>query len=155
MKLKYTGDLQVTINPATNKAAFTATADSGGVFKVVFTLTDPGEASDTDTIQVTVNSENDDPVVSSPISNVTYNEDSGPNTVVGDLGVIFSDPDPGTTLTYSTSSLNANIQSSIQGSSLVVNSTKDSSGVGLVVVTASDGNVSGMIQVQCNQFCSE
>ena len=56
--------------------------------------------------------------------------------------MIFSDPDPGTTLTYSTSSLNANIQASIQGSSLVVNSTQDSSGVGLVVVTASDGNTS-------------
>ncbi len=144
-----TGDLTVTINPVTNKAAFTATADSGGVFTVVFTLSDPGSATDTDTITVTVNSEDDPPVVASPISDVSYNEDSGPNTVVADLGVIFSDPDPDDVLSYSTTSLNPIIQSSIQGTGLVVNSTLDSSGVGNVVVTANDGNstVSDTFQV--------
>jgi len=59
-----TSALQVTINRTTKIANFKASPDSFGVFKVAFTVTDPGQLVDTDTIQVRVKPINDAPQIS-------------------------------------------------------------------------------------------
>ncbi len=56
-----TNDLNISIDPITNIATFSSTADSSGQFTVVFTAIDDSSAADTDTITVIVNSINDSP----------------------------------------------------------------------------------------------
>ncbi len=131
-------DLTVTFG-AGDVATFSATADSGGVFTVVLTATDPGPLSDSDTITVTVTSVDDPPVVASAIEDVSFNEDTGP-IVVANLDTVFNDPDPNTTLIYSVQSDNADILVSMSGAILMVNASANFSGSGTVTVTASDGS---------------
>jgi flagellar hook assembly protein FlgD len=69
-----TTDLQISVNPATNIAMFTNTADSNGVFTVEFVVNDPAGASDRDTIIVTVTPVNDAPQLSVP--DIFFMEDS-------------------------------------------------------------------------------
>ncbi|MCB0298536.1 MAG: hypothetical protein KDE52_00690, partial [Calditrichaeota bacterium] len=109
---------------------------------VKFTATDPGLLSDTDTVTVTVSSVNDAPFVASAIADLAFNEDEGPATASADLNSNFGDPDPGTTLNYTTSSDNANITATVTGSQLTVNASANYFGTGNVVVTASDGALS-------------
>lgn len=68
------GDLQIAIDSLTHTATFTATTDSSGIFEVVFTVTDPGLLSDTDTIFTTVNPQNDPPQIS-PLPELFFDED--------------------------------------------------------------------------------
>ncbi len=58
------GDLEITIDPQTHVARLSASTDSSGVFQVVFSAMDDSSSSDTDTIQVTVDSINDPPLLS-------------------------------------------------------------------------------------------
>ena len=77
--------------------------------------------------------------MANPIPDQFFPEDSGPNTAVQNLNNVFADPDPGTVFTFSTSSNNANIQSQVQGDSLLINSALNFTGSGDIIVTASDG----------------
>ena len=132
------GDLTVSIG-AGDVATFSATSDSGGVFTVVFTVSDLAPLSDTDTITVTVVNQNDAPVVANAIPDLGFNEDEGPAVASADLNSVFSDPDPGTSLIFSAISGNADIQATITGASLSIDATADYNGSGAIVVTASDG----------------
>jgi len=132
-------DLQISIDPLTHVATFTATGDSSGIFTVAFTVSDPGGLSDNDTMQVTVTAVNDPPFVVNPISDQTYVEDGGAHTAVQDLNTVFSDPDPGFAFTFSAAASNANILPQVQGDSLVINSALNYTGTGNVTVTANDG----------------
>lgn len=136
-------DLTVSIDPTSHVADFSSTADTSGIFTVVFTVGDPQEGSDTDTITVTVTSENDPHFVSNPIADVAYDEDSGPRTVVSNMDSVYSDPDPDQVLSYSTSSDTSAIQASVVNDSLRVNFTENFNGSGVVTVSANDG--SGLI----------
>jgi immune inhibitor A len=57
-------DLLISIDPQTHHAQFSSSTDSAGVFEVVFTVSDDSSASDTDTLQVTVQAVNDPPIIS-------------------------------------------------------------------------------------------
>ena len=131
-------DLQVVIDPVTHIAVFTVTPDSSGIFTVVFTGTDPGSLWDDDTLLVTVTPVNQPPVVISPITDVSYAEDSGVHPVVADLNTVFSDPDPGDVLSFSAASSNPNISATISGTGLQASSSLNYFGSGNVRVTATD-----------------
>ncbi|MCK6623443.1 MAG: Ig-like domain-containing protein, partial [Calditrichia bacterium] len=94
-------DLQIVIDPASGIASFSATLDSSGVFTVVFTLSDPGGLWDSDTITVTVSAVGDPPFVANPIADLEFAEDGGPVIAAANLHEVFSDPDPGTTFSFS------------------------------------------------------
>ena len=82
---------------------------------------------------------NNPPILANPISNVVYDEDTGPHQVVADLNTVFSDPDAGDFLTFSTQSQNPDIQAYLQSRvTLLVNSTLNYSGIGEVIITATD-----------------
>lgn len=132
-------DLQITINPTTQVAIFSASADSSGIFTVVFTVSDPGGLWDSDTITVTVTAVGDPPFVANPIPDVEFPEDSGPVTAAVNLHEVFSDPDPGAALFFSVFSDNPGIQPLLQGANLAVASSLNFFGGGEVIVSASDG----------------
>ena len=131
-------DLNVTID-ANRVATFSATADSNGVFTVKLTAADPGNLTGSDTITVTVSSVLDAPAVANAIPDLTFAEDSGPALAVADLNTVFTNPEPGTSLTFTFSSSNAGIQVSGQNDSLIIASSQDFAGSGQVIVTASNG----------------
>ncbi|MEZ4761877.1 MAG: hypothetical protein R3C26_01330 [Calditrichia bacterium] len=58
--------------------------DSSGVFTVKFTVTDPGNLSDTDTIAVTIASINDAPVIAPAIPDVSFPEDGSTTVALND-----------------------------------------------------------------------
>ncbi len=132
-------DLQIVIDPATGVAAFSATLDSSGVFTVVFTLSDPGGLSDSDTITVTVTAVGDPPFVANPIADLEFAEDSGPAIAAANLHEVFSDPDPGTVFSFSAVSDNPDILPEVQGAGLAVSSSLNFFGAGNVIVSAGDG----------------
>jgi M6 family metalloprotease-like protein len=57
-------DLNITIDPQSHVAVLTASGDSSGIFQVVFIAVDDSGASDTDTVQITVDAVNDVPQIS-------------------------------------------------------------------------------------------
>ena len=132
-------DLQITIDPGTHVATFTATSDSAGIFTVKFTATDPSNGAGSDTIIVTVSAIPDPPLLVNPIEDVTYSEDGGPITVAADLNTVFENAEP-VTMTFSATSDNPDITTAITGSSLSVNSTQDYFGSGSIVVIADNGS---------------
>ncbi len=127
-------DLQIQIDSTTHVATFSATPGSFGVFAVMFTLTDPEGGTARDTISVSVRS--NAPVLLAPLPDVTFEEDSGPVTLVADLNTLFSDPD-GDPLRFSTSA-DPGITPRIEVNSLVLDTQKHFAGSGYVTVTASD-----------------
>jgi predicted outer membrane repeat protein len=78
------------------------------------------------------------PVLANPILDQSFEEDSGPKTVVVDLNTVFTDPNPGDLLSFAVISNNPEIQMSIQNDSLILNSSLNYFGEGNVVVTATD-----------------
>ncbi len=71
-----TDDLHITIDSLTHIATFKGTADSSGIFEVMFKVTDPGLLWDTDTIIVTIKPRNDPPVISNLPDSVAFHSDS-------------------------------------------------------------------------------
>ncbi|MCP4412727.1 MAG: hypothetical protein GY808_09210, partial [Gammaproteobacteria bacterium] len=142
-----TGDLQITIDPSTHIATFTSTGDTSGVFEVLFTVADDSSDSDMDTINVTIHTVNDTPFVANPISDKSYDEDTGPHIVVTDLYNVFSDSDPGDVLTFTASSDNSDIQVSVQGNTLNVNLTPNYFGNGNITVTATDQDTASAVDI--------
>ena len=140
-------DLIITIDPLTHVANFSSTADSSGLFTVVFTATDPGSAADTDTISVTVLPANDPPLLANPIADASILEDSGENVLVADLYTVFSDVD-NDVLTFSAVA-GAGLSAAATGDALRVTPDPDFFGDVEVVVTADDGmaNVSDTLTV--------
>ncbi len=135
-----TSDLQIVIDPLTRAATFSVSGDSAGVFTAAFTASDPGGLSHTDTMLVIVAAENDLPVVANPIPDVAYPEDGGTHTVVANLNAVFSDPDPGTVLSFSAASDNPDIQVTVAGDSLTLDASLNYFGGGSVAVFADDGS---------------
>ncbi len=133
-------DLQIAIDSLTNVAVFTSSADSAGQFTVVFTATDPGNLSDTDTISVTVTPVNDAPVVANAIPDTTILEDSGTHILVADLNAVFSDIE-NTALIFSAVS-DSGVTAAIDSSALKATPVADFFGNVTIIVSASDGNAS-------------
>ncbi len=67
-------DLKITIDVASHIATFKFAGDSTGIFTVVFTVTDPGGLSASDTIQVTVTPVND-PSTIAALPELRFDED--------------------------------------------------------------------------------
>ncbi len=133
-------DLTIIIDPQTNIATFTASMDSSGQFDVVFTATDTSNASDSDTIQVIVNSVNDAPTLIAAISDMTIFEDSGMQILIEDLNTVFGDAD-GDSLAFDAFA-GAGLIANISGTALEVNSNADFFGMVSVTASADDGNAS-------------
>jgi len=129
-----TSDLQIMIDSITHVATITATADSFGVFSVKFSVHDPENGADSDTISVSV--QTNTPVLLTPLQDVVFAEDSGPVTLVADLHAMFIDLD-GDPLTF-TASGDAGISPRIEGNSFILDTEANFAGSGLVTVTATD-----------------
>ncbi len=132
-----TSDLQISIDPATHVATFSATTLGQDVYTVVFTATDPGALADSDTLQVTVTGTTSPPLVVNPIADLTLPEDSAPVQVVADLNTVFSNPE-NNEMTFSAGTDNANITATVSNNSLTVSVAADFSGSGQVIVTANN-----------------
>jgi len=130
-------DLQIAIDSLTNIAVFTSTADSAGQFTVVFSATDPGNLSDSDTILVTVSAVNDAPVVSNAIPDTTILEDSGAHIIVANIAAVFSDVDSDT-LNYSVNA-ESGLTAALAGNALEITPEADFFGQAAVIASASDG----------------
>jgi hypothetical protein len=68
------GDLQVSIDPTSHVATFSLSADTVGLFEVEFVATDTSGASGKDTLEVSVDAENDAPVIST-LPEIIFPED--------------------------------------------------------------------------------
>lgn len=79
---------------------------------------------------------NHPPLIRHTIPDTTFAEDAGPHTMVTNLDSNFSDREGD--LIYTVYSDNINIQATIQGKSVIVNSSKDYFGSGNVRITATD-----------------
>ena len=98
-KWQKTSALQVNINPTTKIANFKASPDSFGVFKVAFTVTDPGGQSDTTTMHVRVNPRNDAPRFANLPATITFRNNTAKRLLMWDF---VSDPeDADSTLHFS------------------------------------------------------
>lgn len=133
-----TDDLSVSIDPTTHIATFSPSADSSGIFTVVFTAIDPEEASDTDTVTVTVAAENDPPAVLNPIADQDRQEDFG-TFIAANLATVFDDIDS-PSLTYDVST-DGNTTAQLFGLNLLIHSVDNVFGSSEVTVTASDGEL--------------
>ena len=135
-----TSDLYIDINDTSHLATFSVATDTSGIFTVAFTAADPDSAVDSDTMIVTVFSENDFPFLTNEIPDTSFREDSGPYSIISDLSMIFDDPDPNTILEFSASSDNNSIQAYIDslGQGLLINTSPDSFGIAKIVVFATD-----------------
>ncbi len=129
-----TSDLQIVIDPITHVAIFSASADSFGVFTVKFSVGDPENGADSDTLSVSVQTHT--PVLLASLQDVVFAEDSGPITLVADLQTMFIDLD-GDPLTFSASG-DAGITPRIEGSSFILDTEPNFAGSGLVTVIATD-----------------
>ncbi len=92
-KWQKTSALQVTINPATKIANFKASADSFGVFKVAFMVTDPGQLADTTTMHVRVKPSNDAPVIANLPETITFRNTASKRLLMWDFVSDVDDAD--------------------------------------------------------------
>jgi len=92
-KWQKTSALQVTINPTTKIANFKASPDSFGVFKVAFTVTDPGQLADTTTMHVRVKPSNDAPVISNLPETITFRNTASKRLLMWDFVSDVDDAD--------------------------------------------------------------
>lgn len=135
-----TSDLQISIDPLTRVATFSASGDTSGIFTVVFSASDPEGAAGVDTMLTVVTGVSDPPLLINPIADVVYPEDSGEQTVLTDLSARFADPDPNTALSFSVFSDNPDIQVSLSGDTITVLASENYFGSGNMAVTADDGS---------------
>lgn len=84
-------DLNVTINQQTGIATFTPSTDSTGIFTVVFKAEDIFEASDTDTITVTVEELVNVPPILTGMPDITFHEDD--STYINLFNYVFDEND--------------------------------------------------------------
>ncbi len=83
---------------------------------------------------------NDTPIVLQPITDVIFDEDTGPHLIIANLDSIFYDSPPDSILSYSAVSQNPEIQSNIAQKQLIISSTQDYFGYGDVFVIATDSS---------------
>ena len=132
------GDLVINIDNTTHVARFSASSDSSGEFIVSFTVYDPNEAYDRDSIDVSVIPVNDPPYILENLPNKIYAEDEGEKLVVPDLNSFFADKERDS-LVFSASVTGNVISSRISGKSLYITPLPDANGTANVAVTATDG----------------
>ncbi|MBZ0178343.1 MAG: hypothetical protein K8F36_03550 [Melioribacteraceae bacterium] len=136
-------DLMIELDNNEKTARLKASADSSGLFAVIFSVTDPYLETDEDSIFVTVAPVNDPPYIVSHIADHVFDEDSGPHTVLNDVSLVFGDNDPKDVHIYSVASTSNSIFASLDDKALIVDSERDFFGSGNVILTATDGgNVS-------------
>ncbi len=132
------GDLVINIDNTTHVARFSASSDSSGEFIVSFTVYDPNEAYDRDSIDVSVIPVNDPPYILENLPNKIYAEDEGEKLVVANLNSFFADKERDS-LVFSASVTGNVISSRISGKSLYITPLPDANGTANVAVTATDG----------------
>jgi len=120
-----------------NIAKLMAEPDSCGIYRVAFTVTDPKGKSDTDTVTVTVNPIEDDPVVISPVGNFVLQEDFE-KFIIANPKIIFNDPDPGDSLTFTVSNDNSKISAGLDNGNIYLEADADYFGEGKVTIKAKD-----------------
>ncbi len=100
-------------------------------------IADDGLLSVSDTFRVFIRDQNFPPVVSMPLPDFQFNEDSGPQLLFNSLDDYFSDPD-GDSLYYSFSFTGSSIRLMLDAGQLTLNTVHDSSGLNRVILTAGD-----------------
>ncbi|MEQ9425559.1 MAG: BspA family leucine-rich repeat surface protein, partial [Cyclobacteriaceae bacterium] len=137
-----TGLADVSVNNTSDELTLSLIADSSGSAIITIRATDSGVLTVDNSFNVTVNPVNDAPVVSTPIADVTVDENA-PNTVL-DLSTSFSDVETTSgDLTYTVES-NDNttlVAASIDGSTLTLDYQTNQFGVASITVRASDGEL--------------
>ncbi len=132
-------DLKIAIDEENRAAVFTATADTSGIFSVVFKVEDPVGAWGTDTVKITVRPAQDAPIVTVPIADAVLEEDFDEITWGGNLNLHFSDPD-GDALAFSALSADTSFYVRVEDDTLRLFSADNYYGITNVFVTAADGN---------------
>ena len=137
-----TGLADVSVNNTSDELTLSLIPDSSGSAIITIRATDSGGLTVDNSFNVTVNPVNDAPVVSTPIADVTVDENA-PNTVI-DLSTSFSDVETTSgDLTYTVES-NDNttlVAASIDGSTLTLDYQTNQFGVASITVRASDGEL--------------
>ncbi len=144
------------VNPGNGNVTYIPNSDFNGGDSFTYTVRDDdGAVSNTATVTITVNPQNDAPQVANPLNDIELTENGDPFTA--NLDVVFNDPD-GDPLTYDAASSDAGVaeasldggtaglkaessdpsvaSASFQGSTLVV--TPLSPGQATITVTATD-----------------
>ena len=140
----------VVSSPSQGVFVFTQPANWHGEDYISFWATDLKKTTPSNTINLTVVSVNDAPIKIKPIENVTWNEDTLPNTL--DLTEYFSDID--SDLVYSVSG-NTNIQVSLASPTVSFSTPKDWFGNESIVFSVSDGEFtldSNIVLLQVNEM---
>jgi len=137
-----TGLADVSVNNTSDELTLSLFADSSGSAIITIRATDSGGLTVDNSFNVTVNPVNDVPTISTPIADVTVDENA-PNTVI-DLSTSFSDVETTSgDLTYTVES-NDNttlVAASIDGSTLTLDYQTNQFGVASITVRASDGEL--------------
>ena len=127
-------------------------ADQFGTADVTVTADDGNGGTVDDVFQVNVNGMPDDPIVVSPLADVTVSQDASDQVI--DLSNVFDDVDEDS-LTYTASSSdNSLVSTSVSGSNLTLSFGAGQFGTANVTVTADDGNggtVNDVFQVTVNE----
>ena len=103
-----------------------------------YTISDGNGGTATATVSITINGQNDAPLLVTPLPDVEVNEDD-PDTLL-DLSNVFADVDASDTLTHSVSG-NTNtslVTTAIVGSDLVLDYQADQSGIAVITVRSTD-----------------
>jgi immune inhibitor A len=133
-------DLTINIDPATHEASFSCTADSFGIFTVMFVATDDSGASESDTITVLVNEVNDPPMISGLLDTLLLPADS---TVTIQLWDFVNDPEtPDPDMLYQFIQYPELLQLNYQNGNgtLQLTSLPGSTGLVLLEITVTDHN---------------
>ena len=133
-------NLLVDINPETQMATFTGKNNYYGINRVVFTVTDPDNYSDSDTISVEITPVNDPPVLTLPdIPRLVFIQGEVITIAYSFLHAMVNDPDsPDSVLIWSMSENNC-FQSIVQDDSIRVHITSEWTGKDTLTVQVSDG----------------
>ena len=137
-----TGLADVSVNNTSDELTLSLIADSSGSAIITIRATDSGGLTVDNSFNVTVNPVNDAPTISTPIADVTVDENA-PNTLI-DLSTNFSDVESTSGSLIYTIEVNDNptlVTATISDSALTLNYQTNQFGVANITVRASDGEL--------------
>jgi|GEM_PF-1160470 surface protein len=137
-----TGLADVSVNNTSDELTLSLFADSSGSAIITIRATDSGGLTVDNSFNVTVNPVNDAPTISTPIADVTVDENA-PNTLI-DLSTNFSDVESTSGSLIYTIEVNDNptlVTATINDSALTLDYQTNQFGVANITVRASDGEL--------------
>ncbi len=136
-----TGLVNASVNNTADELTFAFVSNQNGVAEIIIQALDNGGLTLQDTVNITVNSINDAPIVSNPIADLTVNEDASESKI--DLSTVFSDledNDSDLTVSLVSNSGESVLKDSLSTTTneLVITLVADSSGSAEIILQAED-----------------